>query len=402
MRPLTVQKICDLRHELHRHPELSGCETGTVRRLVCFLRENTSLEITEREGWFYALKRGTDPAAGSIAFRADMDALPIDEAGTFLPYASVCEGVSHKCGHDGHCASLCALALELEPLQTRRDIYLIFQPAEEIGAGGQVCAQLLRERGIREVYAFHNLSGYPEGTVVYRRGLTQPASEGLTIRFHGKTSHAASPEEGLNPAESIARTALFSQELAGKSHRGMVLCTIVGMEAGTGDFGISAGEGQLQLTLRAENEEEMQELEAQILAYAREQAEMARGSRGWTKMPGGTEISGGTEMPGRTEKAADTLTVEFTVTDYFPETRNSEQGTARVRRAAQELGIPAMEMQELWRASEDFGHYLKGCSGAMFYIGNGENWPALHTKEYDFNDRILETAAGMLLQLAVS
>ncbi len=58
-------------------------------------------------------------------------------------------------------------------------------------------------------------------------------------------------------------------------------------------------------------------------------------------------------------------------------------------------------MKELWRASEDFGHYLKKCSGAMFYIGNGEQWPALHTGEYDFNDRILETAAGMFLQLAL-
>ena len=55
----------------------------------------------------------------------------------------------------------------------------------------------------------------------------------------------------------------------------------------------------------------------------------------------------------------------------------------------------------MWRASEDFGHYLKKCSGAMFYIGNGEQWPALHTGEYDFNDRILETAAGMFLQLAL-
>ncbi len=58
-------------------------------------------------------------------------------------------------------------------------------------------------------------------------------------------------------------------------------------------------------------------------------------------------------------------------------------------------------MKDLWRASEDFGHYLKECDGAMFYVGNGENWPALHTVEYDFNDRILETASRMFLQLAM-
>ena len=96
------------------------------------------------------------------------------------------------------------------------------------------------------------------------------------------------------------------------------------------------------------------------------------------------------------------MTIDHTVTDYFPETRNSAHGIERVRRAARECGFPAMEMTDLWRASEDFGYYLKECSGAMFYIGNGENWPALHTKEYDFNDRFLETAARMFLQLAMT
>ena len=373
-----TQKIQDLRHDLHHHPELSGHETGTIARLMQFLRENTRLKITEREGWFYAVKKGTDSHADSIAFRADMDALPISEADMTLSYAFVHEGVSHKCGHDGHCAALCSFALALDAAQPRRDVYLIFQPAEEIGAGGQKCARLLREKNISEVYSFHNLSGYPEGTIVYRGGLTQPASEGLMICFHGRTSHAASPEEGVNPAECIARTALYSQELVRQPHRGMVLCTIVGMQAGTGDFGISAGEGQLQLTLRAENEEEMRELETQILSYAREQA----------------------ERTGQTD-GRPPVTIEHAVTDYFPETRNSERGIERVRLAAEELGIPVVEMKDLWRASEDFGHYLKECDGAMFYVGNGENWPALHTVEYDFNDRILETASRMFLQLAM-
>ena len=83
-------------------------------------------------------------------------------------------------------AALCGLALELDRQQTDQTLYLIFQPAEEIGAGAVRCKELIREKQIGEIYAFHNLSGYPENSLVYRRGLTQPASEGLTICFQGK------------------------------------------------------------------------------------------------------------------------------------------------------------------------------------------------------------------------
>ena len=365
------EKIVNLRHQLHRNPELSGCEVRTAERIKTFLREHTSLKIEDRDGWFYAVKEGTDPNAGSIAFRADMDALPIDEVpednAAGLSYASVNPGVSHKCGHDGHCAALCAFALELEARPVGRTVYLIFQPAEETGIGGKRCAELIREKNIGEVYAFHNLPGYPEGAIVYRRGLTQPASEGLEILFRGKTSHASAPEDGINPAAAIAKTILYAQNLA--QGRGMSLCTIVGVTVGTGDFGISAGDGSLKLTLRAEYEETMKNMESEILSYAAEQAKEAG------------------------------LKTEHRISDYFPETRNSEAGIERVLQAAEELGFSTMEMSEMWRASEDFGWYLKECEGAMFYIGSGENWPALHTQEYDFNDDVLPVAAAMFSKL---
>ena len=366
----TEQEIRSFRHQLHQHPELSGHERETIERIRQFLLSHTSLDVFDRDGWLYAVKTGADPEAGSIAFRADMDALPVNEEGTGPAYRSIDPGVSHKCGHDGHCAALCALALELDAADIRKTVYLIFQPAEETGEGGERCAELIREKDISEIYAFHNLSGWPEGKIVYKQGLTQPASEGLTVFFHGKASHASAPEEGINPAEAIARTALFAQGEAAKPHRGMVLCTVVGMTAGTGDFGISAGEGSLKLTLRAEYEEEMQELETAVLSFAAEQAEKTG------------------------------LTISHKITDRFPETRNSAAGIRRVLQAAEALKIPAEEMPSLWRASEDFGWYLKKCSGAMFYIGNGENWPALHTEEYDFNDDLLATAAAVFLKLA--
>ena len=408
MTPVQLSVITQLRRTLHQHPELSMREKETMKILQTFLRENTSLEIHIRDGWFYALKKGlaSYPSTGSkaglnrtepIAFRADMDGLPIPES-IRLPYESQNEGISHKCGHDGHCAVLCGLALELDSRETDRDVYLIFQPGEEIGAGARQCAELIREKGITEIYAMHNLGGYPEGSLVYHRGLTQPASEGLRIRLTGETSHASAPEKGNNPAGAIAsivQYALRAADSAENSAHGisepssqtpehdfmtafksgaqdspMRLCTITGIRLGDGDFGISPGEGEVCMTLRAEVEEEMLAMEQSIISFA-------------------SQVSAGAG-----------LQMTYSSHDYFPETRNHDDCLDRMLDAAQENKVPAISMRELWRASEDFGHYLKICPGAMFYIGNGEDYPPLHTAEYDFNDRIIEAAVNMFMRIA--
>ena len=123
--------ITDLRHTLHRHAELSGAEYKTKAILKDFLREHTDFSVTDRGAWFYAFRGAAAPAAKPpIAFRADMDALPIPETCS-LPYASENPAVSHRCGHDGHSAALCGLALSLTGQPLSRDVYLIFQHAEE-------------------------------------------------------------------------------------------------------------------------------------------------------------------------------------------------------------------------------------------------------------------------------
>ena len=231
MKKENLLKITDLRHELHMYPELSMQERETADRIKRFLTDNTHFRIVDRRfvsgdwftdngGWFYAFKEGRKPGH-KIAFRADMDALPIAEDDA-LSY--------HK--------------------ETDSDIYLIFQPGEETGRGALFCRELIREEGITQIFAFHNLGGYPEGSVVYRRGLTQPASEGLRISFEGKASHASAPEEGMNPSGVIARVILKAEELAQDQSDGMLLCTITGVSVGTGDFGISPGDGEITLESR--------------------------------------------------------------------------------------------------------------------------------------------------------
>ena len=366
-----LSKIVNLRHELHMHPELSMEEKMTATRIKDFLGRNTKLSIVDRGGWFYAVKRGKTGKI-RIAFRADMDALPIAEDET-LSYHSQTAGVSHKCGHDGHCAALCGLALELDGRETEADIYLIFQPGEETGSGAVLCRELIKEEGIQRIFAFHNLSGYPEGSIVYRPGLTQPASEGLKICFHGKTSHASAPEDGNNPSEAVANVILRAAELSKDRSAGMLLCTVTGIRLGSGDFGISPGEAEICMTLRAEEESRMKR----------------RGIR-----------------------------ISYSVHDYFPETRNDEECLKAALAAAEGLALRRIPMDKMWRASEDFGWYLKECPGAIIYIGSGEWYlkecpgaiiyigsgeehPPLHTAEYDFNDRILETAVDLFADLSV-
>jgi len=336
-------------------------EVQTKSILMQFLRENTSFELIDRGSWFYAVKHAEQEQAERIAFRADMDALPMAET-IALPYASQNPGISHKCGHDGHMSVLCGLAAELEHCSLPKSVYLIFQPGEETGSGAYLCRGILHEERISEIYAFHNLSGYPQGTVVYHPDTTQPASEGIKIKLTGKASHAAEPEMGNNPSHAIASIILYAEKLCRCEDNHLLLCTVTGIQMGTGDFGISPGHGELCMTLRSDEEQEMKKLENCIVSFTKDLA------------------------------AEYGLQMDYQICDYFPETRNNPQCLKKVEQAAALAGIPVVEMDSLWRPSEDFGYYLKECPGALFYLGNGENYTAVHTNEYDFNDRISEPA----------
>ena len=149
----------------------------------------------------------------------------------------------------------------------------------------------------------------------------------------------------------------------------MRLCTVTGLQLGSGDFGISPGRGEISITLRAEREKEMDRMTRELLTAGQELA----------KQTG--------------------LSLKSSIWDRFPETRNHSLALQKVKEAAAGLGLPLVEMDTLWRASEDFGHYLKECPGAMFYLGAGEEAPALHTAGYDFDDRLLAPAVDMFTAL---
>ena len=367
MRQKDLELAAALRHTLHAHPELSGREIWTKATLMDFLQEHTHLELADRGSWFYALCRGR--GGSKVAFRADFDALPMEET-TELPYRSRCPGAAHKCGHDGHSAALALLGLTLEETGADRDVYLIFQPAEEVGAGGERCAAFLKEKGIGEVYAFHNMPGYPLRTVAVREGTMNCASLGLTLDFTGVSTHASTPELGRNPAQAVARVVSALPGLTRrKDHRGLVMATVVHIDVGEPAFGISAWRGVLRLTLRAQYQEELDALYSAVTGLARRAAE------------------------------EDSLELTLEQQDVFPETANHPAGVEKVRRAAAVLGLPLVEMAEPMRASEDFGWYLRQAEGALFLLGDGEDHPPLHSADFDFPDELLETACALFQKL---
>lgn len=353
----------NLRQQLHQIPERSMQEKKTRATLMEFLKNETDLEIVDRGNWFYAWKKGESrDDQKPIAFRADMDAVSLDG-----------QTVGHFCGHDGHSTILAAAARKLTGQQPERDVYLIFQPGEETGEGGAICSTLIKEKGITEIYGLHNIPGYARGTILLRKGTFACASTGLRIHMTGSPTHAAYPENGRNPSGTLAQLILAVEHLTRQlqSQGKIVRMTVIGVTIGSNSYGMSASDGEVRFTVRAEKEAEFEE----YLTEIRKTAEMMAKNGGFS--------------------------LEIEEIERFPATENHEESVEKVQAAAEELGLPVLELQEPMRWSEDFGYYLRECRGAFFGIGDGEDYPQLHTAEYEFPDEITEEAAEVFFSLAM-
>lgn len=356
-----VRKAIELRRQLHQIPERSFHETNTKSLLITFLKSETDFEIEDRGPWFYAVKKAQNPIYSPIAFRADMDA--------------VCQTGAepgHFCGHDGHCSLIAGLAAALSKQQLNRDIYLIFQPAEEIGQGATLCRELLKQNGISEIYGMHNIPGYPQNTILLRNHTFALASTGLSIRMIGKPSHAAYPEAGNNPALALARLALEIERLTDQINmdgKGLVRMTVVGADIGSDSYGMSASDGTLRLTVRGEPERLFTDYLQNIRTLAQQTANH------------------------------DHFILEINEIERFPATENNPDCTDRLRNAAKRLGLSVIDLPEPMRWSEDFGYYLQETPGAFFGIGDGETYPQLHTSDFVFPDEIIETGIRLFAEL---
>lgn len=361
------------RRELHQFPDLSGQEVDTHHRIKTFVSQFAPSRMTDVAGTGLLLQYGQDAAGPVTLIRADIDALPIQEVNTFA-HRSRNGGVSHKCGHDGHAAILARLAslLAAKPVMKGR-VYLVFQPAEETGQGA---AAVLNDPAFAKIrpdraFALHNLPGYEQGVIVCKPGPFTPSVLSMIVTFTGKVAHSAEPENGLNPAYAMADFMLKARQAQqpDPASDDFTLITPVYTTMGERSYGISAGYGEVHLTLRTQNAGRMDALNTYLLAIV-------------SKL----SVESG-------------LVIAVSYTDAFFANENDEKAVEQIRSSARMRGYDFIEKQEPFKWGEDFGLFTQTYKGAMFGIGNGIDSPALHNNDYDFNDALIEPAARLFLDL---
>ncbi|EMR04798.1 amidohydrolase [Cesiribacter andamanensis] len=359
-----LAELTQLRHELHRLAELSGQETDTAQHLQHYLQRYSPGQLLSGLGsgtGLVAIFEGKK-LGPTLMLRADMDALPIADANQ-LPYSSRKQGVSHKCGHDGHMSMLAGLAplLARHPLKRGR-LLLLMQPAEETGQGARALLKDERFTSLAPDYIFglHNLPGYPLGQVVLREGTFCPASKGLHVTLRGRTAHAAEPELGHSPANALAELLQQLPKLPPTTQPAeLSLLTLTHARLGDSSFGISPGEAELLATLRANLQPDMDRL-SEAVEHLLHQTASAQG-----------------------------LGLSLEYREVFPATTNGAEAFACMQRAATAAGLDVHLKQDPFRWSEDFGCYNQLAPSGFFGLGAGLEQPNLHNAAYDFPDALL-------------
>ncbi|WP_138160504.1 M20/M25/M40 family metallo-hydrolase [Peptoniphilus catoniae] len=366
---MEIEKIKKLRQVLHANPELSGREVKTKEIVINFLEKNTSLKLVDMGKWFYALHFEGD-SYKTIAIRSEIDAISNGEGGAF-----------HGCGHDGHMSILCGLALKIDNENLGKNILLLFQNSEEDGKGAINIAPELKNLNVSKIYGLHNLPAVEKGLALLKEGVFFCASKGMNIDLIGKQSHASTPELGLNPGYLMAELALDLKDLsifrgyAPYSYKGvefsdMVLVSLISMDLGTrNSYGVSPGYGNLQLTLRAARDEDLEKLSDLVKRILEEKAKKYK------------------------------IDFKLSYEDVFPDTSNSKEEVGLLEDIFKKEGIKYIFGQEPYRTSEDFGWYLKKVKGCFFGVGSGEDQPPLHSKNYNYPDDITEDCINIFYKI---
>jgi len=360
---MSFAPLSSLRQSLHQNPEIAGEEKNTAKSIISFFSALQPDEVIDNLGGtgLAFIFKGKSPGIRTL-FRAELDALPIQETGE-VSYKSKTNGKAHLCGHDGHMAILCGLGAMLSIKRPKKgEVVLLFQPAEETGEGAKRILDDLKFKRIAPDFAFalHNLPGFPLHQLVIRKGTFAAGSTGLTISLTGKTSHAAHPEAGINPSLAISQLIqtlpAFPQKL-----EGFALVTVIHAEIGTLAFGTSAGKGSLSLTIRAFDQHELEQLIDMITEEANKVAD------------------------------AEKLRVQFTFSEKFAVSKNDPKAAELAEKVMKELGKDVHENPEPFRWSEDFGLFSQSCPSYLFGLGAGENHQQLHEPTYDFPDELIES-----------
>jgi len=361
-----AEDIKPIRHDLHMHPELLYDVERTAGVVAQKLRDYGCDEVVTgigRTGVVGVIKGRKGSSGKVIGLRADMDALPILEA-TGLPHASQTPGKMHACGHDGHTAMLLGAASYLA--ETRNfdgTAVVIFQPAEEGGAGGRAMVEdgLMERFGIAEVYGMHNAPGLPIGAFATRKGPIMAATDSFDILIEGRGGHAAKPHETIDPIVVGSQMVLALQSIVSRNIDPLDSCVVSVTAFNAGNTHNVIPQSAMVLgTIRT--------LKSETRVFAQKRLR---------------EIAEGIAN-------AHQAKVTISLKDGYPVTANHDQQTDFAVKVAREVAgtDKVMPDMEPVMGAEDFSYMLLARPGAFVFVGNGDS-AGLHHSAYEFNDDAL-------------
>lgn len=377
-----LPEIVAIRRDLHQHPEVAYEEQRTSGKVVDWL-ESFGIKTRKLAGTgVVGLIEGHEDGR-TVALRADMDALPMTED-SGVPYASVNRGKAHACGHDGHTAILMGTAKVLLMVrgELKGDVKLIFQPAEEGGAG----ACKMREEGALEnphvdaIFALHSWPDLPAGEIGIRHGVMLAASDAFEIILRGRGAHAAQPHKAIDPIVMSAKVIESLQTIVSRRINPLTPAVItVGKIQGGSTHNVIPDQVTLCGTVRTLNEDTRE-----IVIRSIEQV-----------------INSTAEMFGAPKPS-------MTILNSYPVTRNDNEMVKLIEKVASNV-LSADRIKLLPNAvmgAEDFGFYLQRVAGAMFRLGisrseKAYSQPPLHSANFDFNDEAIPTGINMSANIAV-
>ncbi len=369
-------EITGWRRHLHQNPETNYDVFETAKfvteKLTAFGCDDVVTGIG-RTG-VVGIIRGTLGAGGTVGLRADMDALPMrEESGR--SYASRNAGKMHACGHDGHTAMLLGAAKYLaETRNFAGSVAVIFQPAEEGGAGGLAMVKdgMMERFGIQKVFGMHNMPGLPVGQFAIRPGPIMAATAEFKIKITGRGGHAAMPHRAVDPIVAGSHMVTALQTVASRTVDPLdsVVLSVTKFHAGEA-YNVIPERAELAGTVRT--------LRKEVAATA--QARMQAICDGIATTFG--------------------VAVDFDFNSNYPVTVNDPAQTVVAADVASTVaGDPQVHrgIQPLM-GGEDFSYMLESRPGAFIFIGNGDS-ANLHHPAYDFNDEVIPHGVSYWVKLA--
>ncbi len=354
------------RHDFHRTPELGFEETRTAARIAEAL-QRWGLTVHRGKGVIGILAAGA--STRTIALRAEMDALPIQET-SGLPHASRVEGVMHACGHDGHMAMLLGAAKQLaeDPTFDGRVVF-VFQPNEENGLGAKAMLDedVVKRFGIEEIYALHNLPGAPLGEISTRSGLICSSESLFEIEIAGQGGHASMPHVGGDTILVGAEVVQALQSIVARK-----LAPGAGAVVSVTEFITNGGRNILPSRVLLKGD-----------ARARSPQDREKIEQAMRRIVAGMEC-------------AEDVKIRVGFNTEFVETINNGACAAAAVQTAERVTSRVIGDRQPMPFSEDFAHFLTAVPGCFLLIGNGTegaHGKPLHASEYDFNDDLLMIGA---------